>query len=74
MRNKIFEYNEFLPNGKDTIVRVSGEDILTLYYPFWEEQMDKKYGIGRDRSNDIKDCIEDFVIINWAWEVTNETN
>jgi len=76
MRDKIFEYVE----PKDTttwepeIIRVTGDEILNQYYPYWSDKMDLKYGIGRDRSKDIERCIEDFCVVNWATEVKNETN
>ena len=74
MRNKIFEYNEPGPNWEPKTVRLRGEDILSFYYDWWSEQMDKKYGIGRDRTHDINNCIEDFCVVHWAWEVKDETD
>lgn len=73
MREKIFEYIEPKdPQQGDwepVIIRKTGNQILNEYYPYWSEQMDKKYGVGRNRTNDINDCIEDFCTVNWANEV-----
>ena len=78
MRDKIFEYitpkDPAHNNWDSEVVRVTGQEILDEYYIYWSDQMDKKYGVGRNRSNDIENCIEDYCTVNWASEVKNETN
>jgi len=78
MRDKIFEYIEPKDPEKNNwdpvVIRMTGEEILDAYYPYWSDKMDLKYGVGRDKTNDINKCIEDFCVVNWATEVKNETN
>lgn len=52
------------------IKTVSEDDIRTEYFPQWEQLMIKKY--GKDHYNEtfcFLDCVDDFIVVNWAWEV-----
>ena len=54
--------------GDETFVK-SETEIIRDYYPYWKEQMIKKYGeevFNRDYTDE--DCIEDWIVINWAEE------
>jgi len=54
----------------DEIKTVSEDDIRTEYFPQWEQRMIKKY--GKDHYNEtfcFLDCVDDFIVVNWAWEV-----
>ena len=77
MRDKIFEFidpeDPLRGNFNPEVVRMTGEEILNSYYPYWSDKMDEKFGVGRDKTNDIKECIEDFCVVNWATEVRDET-
>ena len=48
-----------------TIV-VTEEEIIRDYYPWWKAKMES---LGRHDKISHENCIEDFVIINWAEEV-----
>lgn len=39
--------------------------ILQYYYPYWSEQMHK---VGKQDMISEELCIEDWVIVHWAWE------
>lgn len=43
------------------------EDILAQYYPHWQQQMTK---VGKADQISPEGCIEDFVAVHWAEEVT----
>jgi hypothetical protein len=65
---KSYHYNEQTINeGDASVVTVTEEQIIKEYYPWWEEQMIKKFGIGHYLITPEK-CIEDWVVVNWAWE------
>jgi len=65
---KSYHYNEQTINeGDASVVTVTEEQIIKEYYPWWEEQMIKKFGSGHYLITPEK-CIEDWVIVNWAWE------
>lgn len=65
---KSYHYNQqILDEGDASVVTVTEEQIIKEYYPWWEEQMIKKFGNGHYLITPEK-CIEDWVIVNWAWE------
>lgn len=64
-------------HGNDILCTVTEEEIIEKYYPYWKEEMRKRQEEGcentleinlDDEEEAIKSCIEDFVVINWAWE------
>ena len=52
---------------EEPVILTEGQ-ILQNYWPYWEEQMVKKYGMMSDLISEAN-CIEDWVVVNWAWEV-----
>lgn len=60
---RVFAYNEQEANNP---LLITDKQILEEYYPWWKEQM-----IKVNKSNLINEdnCIDDWVIINWAWEL-----
>lgn len=61
---RYFSYNEL---GVDVPTTVSEDHIRETYYDYWLEQITKKYGENHDFC--FLDCIEDWMIVYWAWEV-----
>lgn len=58
------------PRIDSYVVTFSEEQIIKMFYPYWKEQMIKKFGEERfEKEFTEKDCIEDWMVINWAWEV-----
>jgi len=62
-------YKIIYPNehGERIEETLSEQDILDYYWDYWYEQMvrvDKRHLIS------IKNCIDDWVIVHWAAEVT----
>ena len=56
-------------NGKDVVETLSEDEIIEDYYPYWEKKMIEKYGQEEfDKTWSKKECIEDFIVIHWAWE------
>jgi hypothetical protein len=73
---RYFSYNEYDPDHPDGgyVVTVSEEDIRRDYYEFWYGEMCKKFGKDEvDAKYCFEDCIDDFCIVNWAWEVKDDT-
>ncbi|MCX6783271.1 MAG: hypothetical protein NTZ20_04795 [Candidatus Levybacteria bacterium] len=66
---KIYLYNE---QGEDNPLEITDEQIINDYYPYWESRMIKKFGEGHELIT-RENCIEDWIIINWAWEKINES-
>lgn len=59
---KTYLYNEL---GYSEPLEITEEQILDTYYPFWSGELRK---LGREDLISEKNCIEDWVVVNWAWE------
>lgn len=59
----------FVFQDQDGEHTVTEEGILRTYYPYWCGEMTK---VGKFEEISIESCIEDFTVVNWAEEVTNE--
>lgn len=70
---RYFSYNEYTEDPNENPVKtVSEEDIRRDYYPYWYERMCKKYGEEYvDAYFSFPDCLEDWIVVNWAWEVNS---
>jgi len=44
------------------------DDIIEEYWDHWKSLMEKKYGEGHHLINH-SNCILDWAVVNWAWEV-----
>ena len=67
---RYFSYDEPDENFNNIVVTKSEEEIRKEYYPLWYERMCKKFGkevVDRDYS--FEDCLDDWIVVNWAWEV-----
>lgn len=76
---RYFSYNEYDPESPLSdenggyIVTLSEEKIRQEYYPWWYEQMCKKFGKEKvDETYTFEDCLEDWIVVNWAWAVKDD--
>ena len=60
---ELYEYDD-IPDGVKTI---SAQKILDIYWEIWYSRMVKKYGEGHYLITE-QNCIDDWVITNYAWE------
>ena len=72
---KYWSYNEYDPDSPladetgGYVVTLSEEEILKNYWPWWYGKMCEKFGEEYVNKNySVQDCIEDWCIVNWAWE------
>ena len=67
---KYYSYHEYNPDpNASNIVTISEKEILDTFWDSWKEKMIKKFGKESFEANfSEKHCIEDWVIVNWAWE------
>ena len=67
---RYFCYNEYVEDhNTNSVVTVSEEDVRRDYYPYWYDKMCKKFSkevVDRDYS--FEDCLDDWIVVNWAWE------
>lgn len=70
-----FAYNEPLfEDGAlvdNEVVILTEKEILERYWSFWEKKMVEKYGTGHELITK-ENCLDDWVTVNWAWEVERE--
>ncbi len=71
---KYYSYNTFNFNEdgslNDIVVTLSESQIIEVYWHYWQEKMIYKFGKEYFEANfSEKDCIHDWVVVNWAWEV-----
>lgn len=65
---RYFSYDEY--SDFDLVVTLSEDDIRKDYWPWWKERMIKKYGEVHFNENFcFEDCLDDWKIVNRAWEV-----
>lgn len=70
---KYWSYNELEDDGSNLVVTLSEDEILNQFYTYWSSRMIKKFGQEAfDRDWSKQDCIDDWVVVNWAWESTAE--
>lgn len=56
-------------NDNDVVETLSEDEIIAQYYPYWSSRMIEKYGQKEfDEIWSKKECIEDWVVVHWAWE------
>lgn len=60
-------YNSSGEHVDDEVITVTEDQIIKEYYSWWEAQMIKKFGVGHYLITP-EQCIEDWIVVNWAWE------
>jgi hypothetical protein len=75
IKMKYWCYNEYDPDSPKAdeyggyVVTLCEDEILKHYYPYWSGEMIKKFGQEEfDKTYCKLDCIDDWVVVNWAWE------
>jgi hypothetical protein len=67
---RYFSYNEYDEDQGGVVVTKSEEDIRKEYWPYWYGKMCDKYEQAYvDEHYCFEDCLTDWIVVNWAWEV-----
>lgn len=68
---RYFSYNDYVDDPSDSFVTtISEDDIRKEYYPHWYDHMCQKFGKEKvDSEYSFEDCLDDFCVVHWAWEV-----
>ena len=62
-------------NGDDVTETLTENDIFVQYFPYWYDKMCEKFGIEEVNAKySWKDCLEDWIVVNWAVEVIENEN
>lgn len=68
-------YDEFSDDDTNLVITKSEEDIRSEYWPYWYGKMCDKFGKDVvDKNYSFEDCLEDWIVVNWAWEVNDVSN
>jgi hypothetical protein len=67
---RYFSYNEYDEDQGELVVTKSEEDIRKEYWPYWYGKMCDKFGqFHVDENYTFEDCLEDWIVVNWAWAI-----
>lgn len=55
-------------SGDPVYVDYTEDEIIEEYWNHWKGLMEKKYGLDHSLTN-RENCILDWAVVNWAWEV-----
>jgi hypothetical protein len=67
---RYFSYNEYTEDPNGLVITKSEEDVRKDYYPHWYDAMCKKFGKDHvDANYSFEDCLDDWVVVYWAWEI-----
>ena len=72
---RYYSYNEPGMNTsgnviENKVITVSEEEIRKNYYSYWYDTMCHKFGKDIvDKNYSFEDCLDDWVVVHWAWEV-----
>ncbi len=68
---RIYKYNEYEDHEPTLITE---QQIRAEFWPHWYERMCRKFGKSEvDQKFTFEDCLQDWIITNWAWEVKHES-
>lgn len=62
-----FALDELGENGEVLAVVVTEDWIRDNYWPFWYEKMVEKLGKEKADTCTFQDCLDDWVVGQWAW-------
>ena len=73
---RYFSYNEFDPDSPladetgGYLVTKCEKEIYKEYWDYWYKRMCDKYGKEEVASKyTFEDCLNDWIVVNWAWQV-----
>lgn len=73
---RYFSYDEYHPDSPRAdetggyVETLSEDDIRQKYWPLWYGKMCDKFGKEHvDANYSFEDCLDDWKIVHWAWEV-----
>ncbi len=70
---RVFRFNQQLEapdvNGSlNEVVEITDEQVILEYFDYWSKRM---ILAGCVNHISLEACIEDWIVVNWAWEVTD---
>lgn len=74
---KYYSYNDYHtdPSVDPYVATLSEEEVIAQYWPYWYGKMCEKFGKEHvDANYSVQECVNDWIIVNWAWESDNGEN
>lgn len=66
INDPVFDANGNIVENR--VLTYTRQEILDEYWEHWKSRMEKKFGPDSPHINE-ENCIQDWTIIHWAWEV-----
>jgi hypothetical protein len=60
------KYYSYFDGPDGVATTISELQILEQYFEYWSKRMQE---VGKDSEISPQNCIDDFCVIHWAWEV-----
>ncbi len=67
--DKMWAYNDWDDNNKPIVRYFTDTEIMNSFWKYWSAQMLKRGGLSPMITKE--NCIEDWVVVNWAWPVND---
>lgn len=68
---RYYSFNEYSEQG-NIVETWSEQEVRERYYPYWYQKMCERFGQEHvDANFSFEECLDDWVVVNWAWEVTS---
>ena len=64
---KTYLYWEYKEPYPEEPTEMTEQAILGFFWDYWKGKMDAKFGLNYHLTTK-EACIEDWVVVNWAWE------
>ena len=61
-----FKYIEFIDEDIELVKVKTEKEVLEMYWDSWVSKMKQ---VEREHLISEENCIQDWVVINWAWEL-----
>ena len=61
-----FKYIEFIDEDIELVKVKTEKEVLDMYWDYWVSKMKQ---VEREHLISEENCIQDWVVINWAWEL-----
>ena len=71
---RLWQYNDIADNVTFTPITrcVDDDEILEMYWEYWSERMKLRGYTEKEITKES--CIDEWVVVNWAWEIKGDAS
>lgn len=66
---KVYQYVEPDIDGNEITVTMNEDQIMQEYWAYW---VDRMIEVGKEDEISRENCISDWIVVNWAWELKDD--